>query len=99
MLRSGKELKVFAVHDKDLVKFCTEAKKKIGNAVKFAGGPDIGNASGFENGGANNAVTNSVDACINASDGYFVFDMVHVRQFNYWNSLKQGIEKYLNTLR
>lgn len=79
--------------------FCTEAKKKIGNAVKFAGGPDIGNASGFENGGANNAVTNSVDACINASDGYFVFDMVHVRQFNYWNSLKQGIEKYLNTLR
>lgn len=27
MLRSGKELKVFAVHDKDLVKFCTEAKK------------------------------------------------------------------------
>ena len=27
MLRSGKELKVFAVQDKDLVKFCREAKK------------------------------------------------------------------------
>ena len=30
--------------------FCKEAKKKIGNAVKFAGGPDVGNATGFENG-------------------------------------------------
>jgi len=27
MLKSGKELKVFAVKDKDLTKFCTEAKK------------------------------------------------------------------------
>ena len=27
MLRSGKELKVFAVKDQDLVKFCKEAKK------------------------------------------------------------------------
>lgn len=27
MLRSGKELKVFAVQDKDLIKFCKEAKK------------------------------------------------------------------------
>lgn len=27
MLRSGKELKVFAVHDHDLAKFCEEAKK------------------------------------------------------------------------
>ena len=48
---------------------------------------------------ANNAVTNSVDACINASDGYFVFDMVHIRQYDYWNSLKQGIDGYLNKLK
>ena len=27
MLKSGKELKVFAVKDKDLTRFCTEAKK------------------------------------------------------------------------
>lgn len=79
--------------------FCKEAKKKIGNAVKFAGGPDVGNADGFTNGGANTAVTNSVDACINSSDGYFIFDMVHVRQYDYWSSLKQGIDKYLNTLK
>ncbi|MCH4147814.1 MAG: family 10 glycosylhydrolase [Prevotella sp.] len=79
--------------------FCKEAKKKIGNGVKFAGGPDVGNADGFVNGGANQAVTNSVDACINASDGYFLFDLSQVRQFDYWNSLKQGIDKYLNTIK
>lgn len=67
--------------------------------VKFAGGPDVGNATGFEKGGQETAVTNSVDACINAGDGYFVFDMVHVRQFNYWNALKIGIDKYLNTIK
>ena len=76
--------------------FCQRAKAKIGNACKFAGGPDVGNATGFTEGKATQAVTNSVDACINASDGYFVFDMVHVRKYDYWNALKTGIEKYLN---
>lgn len=79
--------------------FCKLAKEKLKGDVKFAGGPDIGNASGFENGGQNTAVTNSVDACINAGDGYFVFDMVHIREFNYWDALKSGIDKYLNSIK
>lgn len=79
--------------------FCTRAKDLLRGDVKFAGGPDVGNPTGFENGGQNTAVTNSVDACINAADGYFVFDMVHVRKYNYWNALKQGITKYLNSLK
>lgn len=79
--------------------FCLKAKELLKNDVKFAGGPDVGNASGFETGGQDLVVTQSVDACINASDGYFVFDMVHVREFNYWNALKVGIDKYLNSLK
>lgn len=78
--------------------FCQQARKLLQGAVPFAAGPDVGNPTGFENGNAGPAVTNSVDACINAADGYFVFDMVHVRNFDYWNSLKQGIDKYLSTL-
>ena len=79
--------------------FCQKAQKYIAGAVKFAGGPDVGNGSGFENGGQGNAVRQSVDACINASDGYFLFDMVHVRQYGYWNYLKMGIDDYLKTLK
>ncbi|WP_373277792.1 alpha amylase family protein [Segatella baroniae] len=79
--------------------FCTQAAKKLKGDVKFAGGPDVGNPDGFPGGNQATAVTNSVDACINAGDGYFVFDMVHIRQFNYWNALKAGIDKYLNSLK
>lgn len=56
--------------------------------------PDVGNPSGFENGGQHEVVKNSVDACINAADGYFVFDICHVRAYNYWNDLKAGIDQY-----
>lgn len=79
--------------------FCSRAKTILCGDVKCAGGPDVGNATGFEKGGQDAAVANSVDACINAADGYFVFDMVHVREFNYWNALKQGITKYLNSIK
>ena len=88
--------KVYGTTEWTMQGFCQRAKAKIGNACKFAGGPDVGNATGFTEGKATQAVTNSVDACINASDGYFVFDMVHVRKYDYWNALKTGIEKYLN---
>lgn len=76
--------------------FCTLAKDKLCGDVKFAGGPDVGNSSGYENGGAGAAVTKTIDACINAADGYFLFDMVHVRDYNYWTACKTGIDKYLN---
>nr|WP_314754623.1 alpha amylase family protein [uncultured Prevotella sp.] len=79
--------------------FCTQAAAKLKGDVKFAGGPDVGNPSGFPGGKQATTVTLSVDACINAADGYFVFDMIHVRQFNYWNALKVGIDKYLNSLK
>jgi uncharacterized lipoprotein YddW (UPF0748 family) len=79
--------------------FCEQAKRLLCGDVKFAGGPDVGNSTGFENGGQDKAVTNSVDACIKPADGYFVFDMVHVRKFNYWNALKTGIDKYLESLK
>lgn len=78
--------------------FASLAKKLLGNSVKFAGGPDVGNPSGFENGGQHEAVKNSVNACINAADGYFVFDICHVREFNYWNDLKAGIDIYKKTV-
>lgn len=56
---------------------------------------DVGNSTGFTQGGQDAAVTKSVDAIINVADGYFVFDLCHIRQYNYWNALKTGIDNYL----
>lgn len=79
--------------------FCQLAKTKLCGDVKFAGGPDVGNGTGFENGGQSTAVTQSIDACINAADGYFLFDLVHVREYDYWTACQTGIETYLNSLK
>ena len=76
--------------------FCRLAKNLLKGDVPFAGGPDVGNPDGWPGGGQFTAVTQSVDACINNADGYFVFDMVHVRQFGYWDAIKLGVDKYLN---
>lgn len=86
--------KVYGTTEWTMQGFATQARKLLCNAVKFAGGPDVGNSSGFEKGGQEEAVKNSVDACINAADGYFVFDICHIREFNYWKALKEGISKY-----
>jgi len=79
--------------------FCRQAQTLLKGDVKFAAGPDVGNPEGWPGGGQFAAVTQSVDACINAADGYFIFDMVHVRNFDYWDAIRLGVNNYLNTLR
>ncbi|MCQ2177349.1 MAG: family 10 glycosylhydrolase [Bacteroidales bacterium] len=78
--------------------FAKLAKQKIGKDTECSGGPDIGNASGFEQGGQQSVIPQTVDACINAADGYFAFDLCHVRMYDYWNAFKTGIDAYLKTV-
>ncbi len=41
------------------------------------------------------AAKNTVDACINACDGYFLFDIIHLQNSpEYWNDVKAGIDHY-----
>lgn len=78
--------------------FCKKAGEKLGG-VPFAGGPDIGNGSGFENGGRADVIPTLIDACINASsDGLFIFDLCHIKMYDYWDAFEQGINQYLETL-
>ncbi len=79
--------------------FCKNARTLLMGDVKFAGGPDVGNASGWENGGQASKIPQTVDACINAGDGYFIFDMIHIKKYDYWDSLKEGIDAYLKTVK
>lgn len=78
--------------------FCQLAKEKLRGEVRFSGGPDVGNGTGWTEGNRPDAVTNSIDACLSTADGYFIFDMVHVRMYDYWNAIKAGVDKYKSTL-
>ena len=40
----------------------------------------------------NRAIPASVAACINACDGYFLFDMIHLKKADQWSYVKTGID-------
>ncbi|MBQ0068206.1 MAG: family 10 glycosylhydrolase [Bacteroidales bacterium] len=83
--------------------FCLQAKAKTKNGCKLVvGGPDVGNwdsSNTVSQDDKNAAVTKSVMACINACDGYFLFDMVHLRQASQWSYVKAGIDAYLESIK
>lgn len=79
--------------------FCKKAQPIFADDVPFIGGPDIGNSSGFENGGQGKLMSDIVDACINAStEGMFFFDLCHIKMYDYWGDIKKAFDKYLETL-
>ena len=75
--------------------FCKRAKRRLKGDVPFAGGPDIGNGSGFENGGQGDLMDDIVEACMgNSTAGMFFFDLCHIRMHDYWDDIKGAIENY-----
>ncbi len=79
--------------------FCKRAENLFQSDVPFVGGPDIGNSSGFENGGQGGLMPQIVDACINAStEGMFFFDLCHIKMYDYWDDIKVAFDNYLDTL-
>lgn len=79
--------------------FAKLGKQKIGSGTEVAGGPDVGNSTGFEKGGQSAVIPKTIDACINSCDGYFVFDLCHIRMYDYWTAFKQGFDDYLKTVK
>ena len=79
--------------------FCQRAQRIFAGDVPFIGGPDIGNSTGFENGGQGKLMPDIVDACINAStEGMFFFDLCHIKMYDYWDDIKIAFDQYLETL-
>ncbi len=79
--------------------FCKLAFQKVKHACPVYGGPDVGNWStdGVSKTQEYEAVQKSVTACANECDGYFLFDMIHLKQQpNKWKYVKQGIEDLNN---
>jgi uncharacterized lipoprotein YddW (UPF0748 family) len=87
--------RVYGSNEWTMQGFCLKAKEVTMGDVPISGGPD-GNffypnqvPAGVNVG---QAISNSVDACINAGDGYFFFDMIHLKQNNQWQFVKTGID-------
>ena len=80
--------------------FCALAKDKIKGDAPVVGGPDVGNGewATTDISVVNKAITESVDAAINACNGYFLFDMIHLKNKNQWQYVKEGIDLYLKSL-
>ena len=79
--------------------FCRLGAKRLASAVPFAAGPDIGNSPGFPEGGRGNLMPDIVKTCIGNADGLFIFDLCHIKIYDYWSSLKTGIDDYLKTIK
>lgn len=82
--------------------FCLKAVEKTkGDPGLLVGGPDVGNwdtGNKFTQEQENQAITNSVKACGDACDGYFLFDMIHLKKaadkgIDQWACVKAGIDQ------
>lgn len=65
------------------------------------GGPDVGNwdyQDNYTDAQEYEAITNSVKACYDACDGYFLFDMIHLKKANTWEYAKAGIDQVTSEL-
>lgn len=93
---------VYGTNEWSMQGFCSQAKNKIGNDCPMvAGGPDVdwvwtGTNPTYSQSQILNAITNSVEACIGACDGYFLFDMIHLKlDPEKWTAVKAGNDAYV----
>ncbi len=78
--------------------FCTNAKELIGDDAKIVGGIDVGNGSWATSskGTIKSGIINSINVIMNNCDGFFLFDMIHLKLIeDKWDYVKQGLEKLL----
>lgn len=77
--------------------FAKLGAKRLAGALPYAAGPDIGNGTGFESGHQEALIPDIVDTMLKNSDGLFIFDLCHIRMFDYWKAFEDGINAYLET--
>ena len=80
--------------------FAKRGKSLLMGDTVFAGGPDIGNPEGWQNGLKSAYIPKTFDAIVTKgmADGYFVFDLCHIRMFDYWSAFKKTFDDYINSL-
>ena len=92
---------VYGNYEWSMQGFCRLAKEKTRNAPGLLiGGPDVGNWNWDGKATISqelSAVTQSVTACGNECDGYFLFDLCHLKlEPRKWDAAKEGISQLNN---
>ncbi|GAB3663338.1 alpha amylase family protein [Echinicola sediminis] len=90
--------RVFGSTEWTIQGFCSQAMNKVKGDALVVGGPDIGNGEWANTSDelTGKAIVESVAACMNACDGYFLFDMIHLKQKGQWGMVKEGIDLAIN---
>lgn len=82
--------------------FCHQAMEKIGDdCLNVSGGPDVGNwnVTGLTEQQELDGVRKSVDAAMSVADGYFLFDMIHLKQKTAkWDAVEGGFADFVDNL-
>lgn len=83
--------------------FCIQAMQKtLGDCPLVVGGPNVdwrwnSASSVYTKEQILTAITESVEACIDACDGYFLFDMIHLKiDPEKWDAVSEGIHGYID---
>jgi len=76
--------------------FASKGSKLLMGDTVFAGGPDIGNPDGWPAGNNGPKLYSTIDAIMKSANAYFVFDLCHIRMYDYWSYYKDAISKYNN---
>ena len=74
--------------EKTMEGFAKLGRKRLCGDVPFYCGPDIGNEKGFEKGGRGDLLPEIKETIQKEADGFFLFDICHIRAFDYWDSLR-----------
>ena len=88
-------LRVYGSSEWTMQGFSRLAKDKIKDGPIVASGPDVGNWDSDNKATQqqeNQAIVESVKACMDECDGYFLFDMIHLKMANQWQYARQGID-------
>ena len=74
--------------EKTMEGFARLGRKRLCGDVPFCAGPDIGNERGFEKGGRGALLPEIKETILKEADGFFLFDLCHIRAFDYWDALR-----------
>ena len=74
--------------EKTMEGYAKLGRKRLCGDVPFAAGPDIGNEKGFETGDKAGILPEIKETILKEADGFFLFDLCHIRMFDYWDAFK-----------
>ena len=79
---------VYGTEEKTMEGYARLGRKRLCGDVPFAAGPDIGNEKGFETGDKGALIPEIAGVIEKEADGFFLFDLCHIRMFDYWEQIK-----------